>query len=219
MKALQTIKSLLCVAAAFGAMALQNASASSTYGFVNITNNSSVDVAGQLRMVVAAVGTTQASFTFYNDIGIGSSITDIYFDDIARGNPFGSYGPWSDSGAGVEFTVGADPANLPGGNGIGFTATYSGDSDSPVAQLGVNKVDEWVSIIGTFSSTNNFNALLNALDNGTFRVGLKVQSIDGAGSNDSDGFVNVSAVPLPAAAWLFGSALFGFMMVSNRRKV
>lgn len=28
-----------------------------------------------------------------------------------------------------------------------------------------------------------------------------------------------SAVPLPAAVWLFGSALFGFMMVSNRRKV
>ena len=28
-----------------------------------------------------------------------------------------------------------------------------------------------------------------------------------------------SPVPLPAAAWLFGSALFGFMMVSNRRKV
>lgn len=28
-----------------------------------------------------------------------------------------------------------------------------------------------------------------------------------------------SVVPLPAAAWLFGSALFGFMMVSNRRKV
>jgi hypothetical protein len=28
-----------------------------------------------------------------------------------------------------------------------------------------------------------------------------------------------SAVPLPAAAWLFGSALFGFMTLSNRRKV
>jgi hypothetical protein len=26
-------------------------------------------------------------------------------------------------------------------------------------------------------------------------------------------------VPLPAAAWLFGSALLGFMTVSNRRKV
>jgi len=30
---------------------------------------------------------------------------------------------------------------------------------------------------------------------------------------------NISAVPLPAAAWLFGSALVGFMVMSNRRKV
>jgi deoxycytidylate deaminase len=29
----------------------------------------------------------------------------------------------------------------------------------------------------------------------------------------------VSAVPLPAAAWLFGSALVGFIMMSNRRSV
>jgi hypothetical protein len=31
--------------------------------------------------------------------------------------------------------------------------------------------------------------------------------------------VTPSAVPLPAAAWLFGSALFGFVSLSNRRKV
>lgn len=30
---------------------------------------------------------------------------------------------------------------------------------------------------------------------------------------------SISAVPLPAAAWLFGSALLGFMGWSNRRKV
>lgn len=221
MKLHLAIKSLLFAVAALGAMAAQNASAS-TYGFQNITNNSSVDVAGQLRMVVAAVDTTRASFTFYNDIGIngiGSSITDIYFDDIAPGDPFISYGPWSDSGAGVAFTAWATPSDLPGGNDVGFTATYSGDSDEPVSKYGVNKFGEWVSIIGTFNSGNDFSGLLTALDNGSFRVGLRVQSIDGAGPNDSDGFVNVSAVPLPAAAWLFGSALFGFMMVSNRRKV
>lgn len=39
---------------------------------------------------------------------------------------------------------------------------------------------------------------------------------------DYDDFVvgvKLTPVPLPAAAWLFGSALFGFMVVSNRRKV
>lgn len=39
---------------------------------------------------------------------------------------------------------------------------------------------------------------------------------------DYDDFVvgvRLSPVPLPAAAWLFGSALIGFMFVSNRRRV
>lgn len=29
----------------------------------------------------------------------------------------------------------------------------------------------------------------------------------------------MAAVPLPAAAWLFGSALFGFVFLSNRKRV
>jgi hypothetical protein len=35
---------------------------------------------------------------------------------------------------------------------------------------------------------------------------------------ETDNHAYVSAVPLPAAAWLFGSALFGFMMAAKRRK-
>ena len=35
---------------------------------------------------------------------------------------------------------------------------------------------------------------------------------------ETDNHAYVSAVPLPAAAWLFGSALFGFMVASKRRK-
>lgn len=41
------------------------------------------------------------------------------------------------------------------------------------------------------------------------------------GTNSAvDGYIgSVSAVPLPAAVWLFGSALLGFVTLSNRRKV
>jgi hypothetical protein len=43
----------------------------------------------------------------------------------------------------------------------------------------------------------------------------------GASNNafETDNHAYVSAVPLPAAAWLFGSALFGFVTLSNRRKI
>jgi hypothetical protein len=45
-----------------------------------------------------------------------------------------------------------------------------------------------------------------------------VQAIDPTATADS--FASPSnAVPLPAAAWLFSSALFGFIVVANRRKV
>jgi hypothetical protein len=44
-----------------------------------------------------------------------------------------------------------------------------------------------------------------------------VQAIDPTATVDS---LNASnAVPLPAAAWLFSSALLGFIVVANRRKV
>jgi hypothetical protein len=36
-------------------------------------------------------------------------------------------------------------------------------------------------------------------------------------SRDSDSYI--SAVPLPAAVWLFGSALISFITLSNRRMV
>jgi hypothetical protein len=46
----------------------------------------------------------------------------------------------------------------------------------------------------------------------------EAQVIDPTATTDS--FANPSnAVPFPAAAWLFSSALFGFIMVANRRKV
>ncbi len=209
-------KSLLVAFAAVGAMAMQDASAA-TYNFTKITSNAPEDLASQLTMEVTAVGTTQASFTFYNDVGIASSITDIYFDAVSTTVPFSGYGTWSGS-AGVVFSAGANPSNLPSGNTIGFTATYSGDSDAPVASNGVNASGEWVSVTGTFAPNEDFDSLIAALAGGTFRVGLHVQSIGTSGN--SDGYVNnVAPVPLPAAAWLFGPALVGLVTLSRRKKI
>jgi hypothetical protein len=46
---------------------------------------------------------------------------------------------------------------------------------------------------------------------------LELSKVGGTSTLASD--VSVSAVPLPGAIWLFGSALLGFLGFSNRRKI
>lgn len=137
---------------------------------------------------------------------------------------FSSIAYHSDSRVGVSLDSQAVPANLPGGNAIGFHADFSGDSDTQsiatkgVLNNGVNAVGEWVSFLGPCANASSFDGLIAALAKGQFRIGLHVQGIGLAGTADS--YINQrSAVPLPAAAWLFSSALFGFIVFANRRKV
>ncbi len=62
---------------------------------------------------------------------------------------------------------------------------------------------------------------------GCFNYILGFDDSGGGSDRDFDDFVvgvnlspsNLPPVPLPAAAWLFGSALMGFVVLSNRRKV
>ncbi|MET0028743.1 MAG: hypothetical protein ABW101_14035, partial [Candidatus Thiodiazotropha sp.] len=60
------------------------------------------------------------------------------------------------------------------------------------------------------------NFVLSGLSAGTYTLQF-VGNADGAMGGAYD--VTVSAVPLPAAAWLFGSALLGFVTYSARRSV
>ncbi len=116
------------------------------------------------------------------------------------------------------------PSSLPGGNAIGFHTDFSGDSDTQsIATKGVlnnrvNALGGWVSVLGPCANASSFNSLIAAFSNGQFRVGRPVQGIGLAGTANS--YINQrSAIPLPAAAWLFSSALFGFILFANRRKV
>lgn len=69
-------------------------------------------------------------------------------------------------------------------------------------------------LLGTFgpTSTSPVNAVLKNLLAGTYTVVLNSDMVGGYS-------VAVSAVPVPAAALLFGSALLGFAGFSARRKV
>lgn len=188
-----------------------------TYDFFKIGSSANTNIASQLKLDVTQSG-TDALFKISNNGSVASNIAEIYFD-FGTTNFFavpGGITVHSDSGAGVLMTNGANPNNLPGGNSITpkFVAEDAFDNGNDNS-LGVAP-GEWIQFLGTFTN-GNFAALSSALASGNFRVGLHVRSI--GTSDGSDAYVNTSVVPLPAAAWLFGSALIGFVGWSNRRRV
>lgn len=194
------------------------AAMATTYNFTQITSNGNASVGSQLLVDVTQSG-ANVLFTFTNTSVIASSITDIYFD-FGNTSYFSSVsndilGAAGDS-AGVNFSDGASPGDLPAGNTVSFTADAGGDSNSPnVPANGVNGSTEFVKFLGTTLTGITFADVLAGIDSGAFRLGLHVQAIDGEGS---ESFVNSppSEVPLPAAGWLFGSALIGLMGLRRR---
>lgn len=192
-----------------------------TYNFYNITNDSP-DVADQLSMEVLDVGGTQVSFTFLNDVGIASSITDIYFDD---GLPAIVAGPINIlASAGVAFDLVVAPPDLPGGDEIfpifDVTAGLSADSSNPAPANGVSSSSEWVTLILNYTGGSTIASIFAALNSGDLRVGIHVQSIAGG---TSDSYINIpgpnqTVVPLPAGLLLLISALGGLGFLSRFRK-
>jgi len=183
-----------------------------TYSFEEITNNSPINVASQLSVdVTAADG--DVLFTFYNNVGLASSIADIYFD-----NSLGLIAlpmAITDSGAGVDFTTPASPGSLPGQNAVGFvtTAGFSADSTAPTAANGVDAASEWVALQFDLVGANTFNSVIAAMNAGTFRVGLHVQALS---DGQSEGYVTMIPEPEIYAMMGVGLGLMGW--VARRRK-
>lgn len=188
--------------------------------FENITNNSSVQLADQLAVETSFVDTeagTGVGFTFYNNVGIGSSITDIYFDLGSNTNLFTEFSIIDES-LGVSFDLTPHPENLPSGQTINFYSDFGGDSTVPTADNGINATGEYITFLATLGSSFSYDDAMAAILNGSLRTGMHIQAIEGGGAEDSDSYVNVNPVPVPAAAWLFGTALFGFFATSRRKK-
>ncbi|WP_166359480.1 VPLPA-CTERM sorting domain-containing protein [Pseudomonas akapageensis] len=191
---------LLNSAAVFSAQA-----ASVAYDFSRLSN-SGEDSGPQAGMLIEE----GALFTLRENLGAPSSISDIYFDDVQ---------PALFSSIDIQGT----PAYFPGGYVNDFRADFSADSDgqsiatSGVLNNGINAVGEWFSFLGPWANASSFDGLIVALGNGQLGGGLHAK---GTGMETTDSYLNrSSAVPLPAVAWLLASALLGFIVVANRRKV
>ncbi|MBU1342028.1 MAG: PEP-CTERM sorting domain-containing protein [Proteobacteria bacterium] len=198
-----------------------SAFAAPSFGFKSITNNLAGDAAigsAQLHVDLTADGSDKILFTFVNDGPFASSITDIYFDDddaLLSWNQF-QYDPVG----GVDFSVGANPPNLPGGNApaFNFSANHSYDSNPPAQPNGVNPGES----LGIRFTINNstFDNIITALTMGDLRVGIHVQ---GFATGGSESFVNTppddtNPTPEPATMILLGFGLIGLAGIGRRTK-
>lgn len=183
------------------------------FNFSCISDNNAGNCAtGESQLLVDVTGNAgYVDFLFTNVGSSASSITDIYFDWANAASAF-SAGDISDSGAGVSFSWGAAPGNLPGGASIGFSSNLGADSNAPTQPRGVNP-GEW--ILFHFDAENFADTLADLLD-GSLRIGLHVQGFANGGS---ESFVNVppTSVPEPATLGLLGLGLAGLGLARRRR--
>lgn len=210
---------MMIISASTALLLAQNTSAISvTYGFDAVTANSAVNTAtaGQYTVEVAdGAGAGQVEFIFRNSGPAASSITDVYFDD---GTLLGIASV--SGGTGVDFSQGASPGDLPGGNTIGFetTAGFNADSNPPTQPNGVNP-GEVLTIVFNLINGMTVQDTINALNGGVdLRIGIHVQGFADGGS---ESFVNGPPTTVPdggATAVLLGLGVLGLAGVSRKLK-
>jgi hypothetical protein len=104
------------------------------------------------------------------------------------------------------------------GNGLNVS-TAAGDAYfATTAKEQFNSLIESASRAGTSVNSSSCDGLMAQLGNSMSIVDSDTQAKLLGGTVEAV-TSQPNAVPLSAAAWLFSSALFGFVMVANRRKV
>lgn len=188
--------------AAFSASAM-------TYSFTNITNNSNISLSDQLAVDVTGDATNVyfkfTNNTFNNDV---SSVGQIYFDigtsSLSNMTIFAENG--------VDFNIGANPGELPGGNTISFVSEFQFGAVKPAPKNGIADSSDFL----TISGTGNLASITTALSSGNFKIGMHVIAL---ADGKSDGYVtSPSSVPVPAALPLMASALGAFGIARRRNK-
>lgn len=166
----------------------------------------------QITVDVTGVSPGVVNFRFNNAGPLVTSISEVYFDNgtlLGISSVAHSAGdPWTGGSA--------NPGNLPGGNNVSppfvTTAGFLAESDPSPPQNGV-RPGEYLDVVFNLQGGGTLADVLAELATGEVRVGMHVIAFESGGSVS---IVNNPVVPVPAAAWLFGSA-FGLLAVMRRK--
>lgn len=218
---INTIRLLLLSAA----LLTSSLARATTLDFFCITNNNAANCAtgeAQLSVDVLDIGGDQVLFNITNSGPVEEAIVrQFYFDGDGTLLGIASLIDADDGtggDAGVDFSLGASPPDLPGGNSISprfdVTPGFLGDADTPQPNNKGISAGETLGIIFDLQSGMSYADVIDDLTTGALRIGLHVQAFESGGS---ESFVN-NPVPVPAAVWLFGSGLLGLIGIARRRK-
>ena len=173
-----------------------------------------------LAVSTACMGANAASYTLNGEITSCSGVCTI-FTAVGQSAEFtfdGTDGPGSIATGDIS-NVGISLSTPSGGalafvNGFALSSSLTVDSSNLLSGGAVT-------LQGTGSTTGIVAQSAIDLDTGTWTA-FVVSSTDNSLEQIASGSITggtVSAVPVPAAAWLFGSALVGLAGVGRRRKI
>jgi hypothetical protein len=186
--------------------------------FTRITANAPDNLAVQFSATISSVDASHVQFSFFNTSAIASSITDIYFDDGGVNMPSILDNVSSIANHNTSYELGAQPANLPGGNSLtpAFTADFSGRSKNQPPTIitnGVNNLTDSVDFIFLLKTSKTFSDVVDGLNSGLLRIGLRVQGIPILDGTTSDSFINSGSSSVPEPATIILLCLGGLLLI------
>lgn len=196
--------------------------ASMTYSFSCLTNNSSSDCAiaeAEASVEVIDLGAGQVEFRFSVTGSDNFSIAEIYFYD---GTLLGLASILDDPSGGVDYLEQTGGSMKLPGTGFGPTKAFAAiDAANPAPSNGVNP-GEQVGIVFDLLPGLDYDDVISALalpyspgaGNGALMIGIHATAFTSGGSES----LTTTPVPVPAAAWLFGSGLVGLLWGGRNKR-